>query len=102
MDALVSTPPEIWLAVHLAGIVLALSSRSHLGARCAFCTNLLLGVSTLIVGCVATVGFLSQQPFWAASGCTLGLMAVMTCFERGVHETDVVLRGIASAEQPLP
>jgi len=59
---------------------------------------MLLGMSTLVVGCVATVGFLSQQPFWAASGCTLGLMAVMTCFERGVHEHDHLLHGIATAE----
>lgn len=98
MDAVCSAPPQLWLAIHLVGIMLAVSSRSHLGPACAFCTTCLLTVSTAVVGVVAVVGFLSQQPFWAASGCTLGLMAVVSCFERGVHEPDHLLQAIAMEE----
>ena len=48
---LCSVPPQVWLAIHLVGIVLAVSSRGHDWYRCcAVCTNCLLAVSTAIVG----------------------------------------------------
>jgi hypothetical protein len=49
---------------------------------------------------VAAMGFISQQPFWAASGCTLGLMAVVMCFERGAYEPDHLLQVFAAGEDP--
>lgn len=98
MEAVCSVPPQVWLAIHLAGIVLAVSSRGHLGTCCAVCTHCLLAASTAIVGVVAAVGFILQQPFWAASGCTLGLMAVVMCFERQTHEPDRLLQAIAAGD----
>jgi hypothetical protein len=100
MDAVCSVPPQVWLAIHLVGIILAVSSRSHLGPLCAFCTSCLLTASTAVVGMVAAMGFISQQPFWAASGCTLGLMAVVMCFERGAYEPDHLLQVFAAGEDP--
>lgn len=100
MDAVYAVPPQIWLIIHLIGIVLAVSSRSHLGPMCALCTSCLLTASTAVVGVVAAVGFVSQQPFWAASGCTLGIMAIVICFERAVHEPDRLLQAFASGEEP--
>lgn len=102
MEAVHWVPPHVWLAIHVIGIVLAISSRSHLGPTCAVCTNCLMTVVMAVVGVVAVFGFLSQQPFWAASGTTLGLMAVVTCFERQSYEPDRVLQAFAAGEeQPL-
>jgi len=99
MDAVCCVPPHVWLAIHLVGIVLAVSSRSHLGPTCAVCTSCLLTISTGVVAVVAAVGFLCQQPFWAASGCTLGLMAVVTCFERRGEEPDRLLQAFATGDK---
>lgn len=98
MEAVAMVPPHVWFAVHVIGIVLALSSRSHLGATCAFFTSCLLTTTMVAVGIMAVVGFLSQQPFWAASGVTLGLMAVVSCFERHTYEPDLLLAAIARGE----
>jgi hypothetical protein len=102
MEAVCSVPPQVWLLIHLVGIMLAVSSRSHLGPLCAICTTCLLTASTAVVGVVATVGFVSQQPFWAASGCTLGLMAVVMCFERATYEPDRLLQAMAMCEDQEP
>ncbi|MDA8745408.1 hypothetical protein N9N28_12300 [Rubripirellula amarantea] len=99
MEAVLSVPPHVWLAIHLIGIVLAISSRSHLRPTCAVFTSCLMTVVMAVVGVVAVVGFLSQQPFWAASGCTLGLMAVVTCFERQSYEPDRLLQAFALGEE---
>lgn len=98
MTAVVSLPGYVWPAIHVLGLLLALSSRSRLGPRCAFCTNLLLVASTLVVAGVALFGFASQEPFWALSGCTLGVMAITTVFDRSGHEYDLVLQEIALTE----
>lgn len=98
MEAVVSIPPQIWFAIHVIGIVLAVSSRSHLGPRCALCTSCLLTATMAVVSISAVMGFLGQQPFWAASGCTLGLMAIFACFERQTHEPDRLLQAIALGE----
>lgn len=99
MDAIAQVPAHVWLVIHVAGLALALSSRSHLGPVCAVCTCVLLVFSTLIVAGVATVGFLYQQPFWAISGCTLGVMAVAAVFERSGHEHEALLQSIALPDE---
>ncbi len=93
---LCSIPPHFWVAVHVLGIMMAVCSRGRLGPLCFVCTNCLLTVSMVIVGVLAAVGFLCQQPFWAASGCTLGLMAVVICFERSSEEPHRLLQAIAA------
>ena len=98
MEAVLEIHPGIWVAVHLAGIVLAVSSRSHLGPVCTFCTSFLLMLSMALVGMVAAVSFLAQQPFWAASGCTLGMMAVVMCLERTGYEPNRLLQAISRCE----
>jgi hypothetical protein len=101
MENALLLPPHFWVVVHIVGIALAVSSRSHLGPMCALCTNCLMTLSMVSVGLVAVVGFLTQQPFWAASGCTLGLMAVVMCFEGNRHEPDRVLQAFAVSDEPL-
>ncbi len=95
MEAVTQVPPQVWLVFHVVGVALALSSRCHATPGCVFGTNVLLAASTLVVGGVAAVGFLCQQPFWAASGCTLGVMAVAAVFERGSNEPGAILRAVA-------
>ncbi|QDU56194.1 hypothetical protein [Aeoliella mucimassa] len=98
MDAVLNAHPGVWLAVHLAGIILAVSSRNHLKPVCAVCTSFLLSITMGVVAVIAVVGFLSQQSFWAASGCTLGLMAVVVCIERTGFEPDRLLQSIAQGD----
>ena len=97
MEAVTLVPAQVWLAIHIAGVLLAVSSRSHLAPLCAFCTNVLLTSSTLVVGGVAIVGFIYQQPYWAMSGCTLGMMAVISVFERSSYEHETTLLAVASS-----
>lgn len=92
MDALASVPVYVWALVHVLGLMLAIASRGSLGPRCAFCTHLLLVATTLIVAGVAMVGYLSEQPFWAVSGCTLGAMAIATVFEASQQDPELGLR----------
>lgn len=96
MDALASVPTYIWAIVHVLGLMLAIASRGSLGPRCAFCTQLLLVATTLVVAGVATMGCLYEQPFWAVSGCTLGAMAIATVFEGSQNEPDLALQKVLS------
>lgn len=94
MDALASVPTYVWAIVHVMGLALAIASRGSLGPRCAFCTNMLLVATTLVVAGVAMMGCLYEQPFWAVSGCTLGVMAIATVFEGSQTEPDSALQRI--------
>lgn len=98
MDVIASVPLYVWPAIHVLALLLALSSRTRVGMVATLCTTVLLVASTGVVAVVAAVSFLSQQPHWALSGCTLGAIAIATVFDRTQQPLDDSLEMIALSE----